>query len=164
MLNVGQCWNNMTELVRAVIGSDACVRRRQLVKGIGCTFLKLPEILLFNFETHIVSIDIWISTSRLIFFHLIFTHLYWASVMLGLKGRPFTDLPVRILREIGRFGNIFWFAKFLFYLVETTYFPSGSRSSMWDVSPKSEGGCLSSGPKPPWYASIIGSKRGAKTK
>ena len=109
-------------------------------------------------------LDIWISTSRLIFFHLIFTHLYWASVMLGLKGRPFTDLPVRILREIGRFGNIFWFAKFLFYLVETTYFPSGSRSSMWDVSPKSEGGCLSSGPKPPWYASIIGSKRGAKTK
>ena len=97
----------MMELVRAVIGSDACVRRRQLVKGIGCTFLKLPEILLFNFETHIVSIDIWISTSRLIFFHLIFTHLYWASVMLGLKGRPFTDLPVRILREIGIIGNIF---------------------------------------------------------
>jgi len=59
-LNVDQCWNNKTELVRAVIGSDACVRRRQLVKGIGCTFLKLPEILLFNFETHIVSIDIWI--------------------------------------------------------------------------------------------------------
>ena len=48
----------MMELVRAVIGSDACVRRRQIVKGIGCTFLKLPEILFFNFETHIVSIDI----------------------------------------------------------------------------------------------------------
>ena len=58
MLDVDHSWSNMMELVRAVNGSDACVRRRQIVKGIGCTFLKLPEILFFNFETHIVSIDI----------------------------------------------------------------------------------------------------------
>ena len=27
------------------------------------------------------------------------THLYWASVILGLKGKPLTERPVRILKE-----------------------------------------------------------------
>ena len=117
------------------------------------------------------------SISRLILFQLIFGYqpqgsyffMWYLHTCIGLQSCWDWKVDLSQIFPCGFWEKlveleIFFCEKFLFYLVETTYFPSGSRSSMWDVSPKSEGGCLSSGPKPPWYASIIGSKRGAKTK
>ena len=56
--------------------------------------------------------------------------LYCASVMLGLKGKPWTLRPHLIL-------------------VLTTYWPSGSRSPNWLGSPKSQAGWTSVLRKPP---------------
>ena len=36
---------------------------------------------------------------RLLNFFTKKTHLYWASVILGLNGKPFTERPVRILKD-----------------------------------------------------------------
>ena len=74
-------------------------------------------------------------------------HLYCSSVMLGLKGRPLTERPVRILVDtmyLRRHRSVPWARGRAAYLL------SGSRLVRWSVWPKSEGGWESAGPKPPW--------------
>ena len=63
-------------------------------------------------------------------------HLYCSSVMLGLKGSPLTERPVRILVDtmyLRQQGAVRPGAR-------AAYLLSGSRSVRWPVSPKSEGG------------------------
>ena len=77
---------------------------RQLVKGIGGTILKLPEKSILtkralNFSTviQVLSWDFLRCNNNELLDET--THLYWASVILGLKGNPFMERPVRILKE-----------------------------------------------------------------
>ena len=108
---------------------------RQFIKGIGRTVLKLPEIRFqllpksqackLSFSAALQS-NFYLVNLRNVFFSGVFivsmsflmkiAHLYWASVILGLKGKPFTERPVRILKEkvnvdnslILRFANFTW--------------------------------------------------------